>query len=193
MKEVIIILIGILLLNIETMGQIQINNNSFEGEVQDATEIAGWINIEDSTPDILPGVWGVYLDPVDGETYVGLVTRADKRIESIGQLLQKKLEKGKCYQGEVIMTRANVYAGYNGRTKLRIWGGIKRNNKDILLDEIEPNGSEIWETYSFELNPEEDCYFIILEAYYCFEGRKKEKPYNGNLLIDYISEIKLCE
>ena len=49
------------------LGQILLDNPSFEGEPKDATTPIGWLECEKgTTPDILPGFWGVYLQPYDG-------------------------------------------------------------------------------------------------------------------------------
>lgn len=55
---------------------IQFFNPSFEGEPRDAITPLGWIGCEDgTTPDILPGPWGVYLPASEGQTYMGLIVR----------------------------------------------------------------------------------------------------------------------
>ena len=38
-----------------------------------------------TTPDILPGFWGEYNEANHGETYVGMITRANGTYESIGK------------------------------------------------------------------------------------------------------------
>ena len=49
---------------------INLFNSSFEGEARDAINPIGWIGCEDgTTPDILPGPWGVYLPAAEGQTY----------------------------------------------------------------------------------------------------------------------------
>src|SRR5689334_15278944 len=50
---------------------IELFNPSFEDTPQDATMPQGWTGCkEGTTPDILPGFWGVYTPPSDGQTYV---------------------------------------------------------------------------------------------------------------------------
>jgi hypothetical protein len=60
-----------LLLSLSLKAQtIELFNPSFEEEAQDATTPQGWSACkEGTTPDILPGFWGVYTMPSDGETY----------------------------------------------------------------------------------------------------------------------------
>ena len=75
-----------ILLPIALSSQIYLTNASFEGEPQDATVPTGWFACElGTTPDILPGFWGVYSESSEGETYLGLITREDGTFESIGQ------------------------------------------------------------------------------------------------------------
>ena len=57
---------------------ITILNSSFEGEPADATVPQGWMACQEgTTPDILPGYWGVYTYPANGDTYLGLITRGN--------------------------------------------------------------------------------------------------------------------
>ena len=54
---------------------ITVINESFEGEPADATMPQGWMGCQEgTTPDILPGYWGVYTHPADGDTYLGPVS-----------------------------------------------------------------------------------------------------------------------
>ena len=67
--------------------QIEIPNASLEDQASDATTPQGWYPCEpNTTPDILPGFWGVYLPAQNGETYVGLISRSDGSFESISTL-----------------------------------------------------------------------------------------------------------
>ena len=64
----------VLLFPIALLAQdIWLENASFEDEPQDATMPQGWRGWKKgTTPDILPGSWGVYLEPYDGDSYVDL-------------------------------------------------------------------------------------------------------------------------
>ena len=93
-------------------GQIFLDNASFEGEPQDATTPVGWLPCErGTTPDILPGPWGVYQEASDGDTYVGLITRDDGTWESIGQRLKQTLQPKDCYTFFLDLAHSNTYAG----------------------------------------------------------------------------------
>lgn len=172
-------------------GQVYLVNPSFEGdEPQDATVPAGWHYCkEGTTPDILPGVWGVYTRPSDGETFVGLITRADGTWENIGQRLSAPLNSRECYSITLDLAHSNIYSGYNKPIKLRIWGGKTKCAKDQLLAESKFITHTDWETYTFQFVPRERVHYIILEAFYT-EGTTFS--HKGNILIDNVQPIKVC-
>jgi hypothetical protein len=164
-------------------------NASFEGEPRDATIPRGWhICEEGTTPDILPGPWGVYLEPADGETYVGLITRENGTWESIGQRITEKLEEGGCYHLSLELARSDTYMGYNNPIKLRIWGGDRKCRRTQLIGETERIEHTDWRRYSFNFSPDEDLRYLILEAFHV-EGTFS---YSGNILVDDISTVKPC-
>ena len=164
-------------------------NSSFEGEPRDATIPRGWYEcMEGTTPDILPGPWGVYLEPYDGETYVGLITRENGTWEAIGQKLSKALEPNVCHYLRLALARSDTYMGYDQPLKLRIWAGMKKCDRDQLLVESQLIESTEWETFTFQFTPEKKFKYIIVEAFHK-EGRFS---YAGNILIDDISAIRQC-
>ena len=56
--------------------QIFFDNASFEGNPEDATMPTGWHHcLDGTTPDLLPGPWGVIKEAYDGDTYLGLISR----------------------------------------------------------------------------------------------------------------------
>lgn len=170
---------------------IELINPSFEGEPMDATVPQGWMACkEGTTPDILPGYWGVYTEPSDGETYVGLITRHNNTWEVIGQRLSAPLSEGACYEVSMDLAHSDTYSGYNGPIKLRIWISKTKCAKDQLIYESPVIEHLDWKTYRIKFTPEEDAYqYIMLEAFH------SEEPvsYQGNILIDRIREIKACD
>jgi Carbohydrate binding domain len=169
---------------------IRFDNPSFEGVPQDATTPTGWVTCgENSTPDILPGFWGVNTEASDGSTFVGLTTREDGTWEAIGQKLRKPIKADECYVLSLDLARSNAYAGYNNPIKVKIWGGEKRCKKDQLLAESKLINHNDWKTYRFLLNPKKDYPFITFEAHY---ASGLYFAYKGNILIDNCSPIKLC-
>ncbi len=171
--------------------QFSFDNPSFEGEPQDAIVPAGWIGCEPfTTPDILPGYWGVYNEASDGETFVGIITRRDGSFESFGQRTKQVLKKGECYAFAVDVAHSKTYAGYNGVIKLKVWIGGSKCEKDQLVYETNPLKSTDWKNIVIEFTPKQDTRYIIFEAAY---DTSKAKPYNGNLLLDNVSMVVPCK
>ena len=183
-------LVALLICSFGLRAQILLQNSSFEGEPQDATTPIGWLECEKgTTPDILPGYWGVYKEPYDGNTYVGLITRSNGTWEAIGQRLKKVLKKGECYSISMQVAYSELYAGYNEPIKLRIWGGDNRCAKTELFAETEVVDHEEWKLYSFKFTPKQNIKYIIFEAYY---NTEKKFTHSGNILLDNISAIVWC-
>jgi hypothetical protein len=170
--------------------QAKLQNGSFEGdEPQDATTPAGWHPCkEGTTPDILPGVWGVYTEASEGETFVGLITRDDGSYESIGQRLSQPLKTKECYELSIDLAHSKTYSGYNGPVKLRVLGGQSKCGRDQVIAISETIDHTDWETYSFEFVPKVPINYLIIEAHY------KDGPFShrGNILIDNIQPVKQC-
>jgi len=170
--------------------EIRLANASFEGIPSDATMPQQWTACKrGSTPDIMPGFWGVYLEPFDGETYVGLITREDGSFESIGQKVRTPFKAQECYKFTIELAHSNTYANYSLPVRLRIWGGRTRCSKDQLLAESPSVKHLDWKTYQLQFMPEHDYPYIIIEAYY---AKGIFFPYRGNLLMDNISVFKTC-
>jgi len=184
----ILICLGLfpLLLSSQT---ILLNNASFEGKPQDATVPAGWFSCElGTTPDILPGFWGVYQQASEGKTYVGLITRDDGSWESIGQRLPAPLKAKECYAFSVDIAHSNTYSTFNKPLKVRIWGGINKCDKTQLLLETDFIENTDWEKYDVEFTAKRPMNYILIEAYF----REGDFSRRGNILIDNISPIKKC-
>jgi hypothetical protein len=171
--------------------QARLMNPSFEGDKpQDACVPAGWhICKAGSTPDILPGVWGVYTEPSDGNTFVGLITRSDGTWESIGQRLSGPLSPNECYALSLDLAYSRSYAGYNKPVKLRVWGGKSKCARSQVIAESGIIDHTDWETYTFQFVPNETIQYIIVEA---FHSDDAQFSHQGNILIDNIRPIKVC-
>ncbi|HHJ50673.1 MAG TPA: hypothetical protein ENJ88_07215 [Phaeodactylibacter sp.] len=169
---------------------VYLQNASFEDQPQDATVPTDWHPCNPgTTPDILPGFWGVDTEPSDGETYVGLITREDGSRESIGQRLSAPLKQKECYQMVLDLAHSYTYAGYNKAIKLRVWGGQSLCDKAELLFQTEFIENEDWETFKFKFAPQKgDVKYLIFEAFY----RENDATRRGNVLIDNIQPIKVC-
>ncbi len=170
-------------------GQIYLVNPSFEGDPQDATVPVGWFPCrEGTTPDILPGFWGVFTEASEGETFVGLITREDGSWESIGQRLPETLKAGECYSLSVDLAHSLTYAGYNEPVRLRVWGGTEKCGQDqLLFDSGRVEGGE-WQSFETDFTTKGPIRYLLLEAYFHEQG----KLARGNVLIDNIGPVRKC-
>lgn len=174
----------------ENQDQVRLDNPSFEGMTQDATTPIGWMACgKNSTPDILPGFWGVYTEPSDGNSYVGLITREDGTWESMGQHLRQPLKATQCYTFSIDLARSNTYAGYTIPVKFQLWGSRKKCKREQLLAETSVIRHTEWKTYNFEFSPNNDFEYILIEAKY---ANGIYVSYKGNLLLDNCKPFKKC-
>jgi len=169
--------------------RIYLENPSFEDIPKDATTPRGWDACgKYSTPDILPGYWGVDMKPADGKTFIGLIVREDNTWEYISQRLKQPLRRAGCYWFNISLARAAGYSGYSRPTKLRIWGGDNSCHKKELLAETKAIRHTTWKNYRFLFSPTvPKIKFLTIEAYYV-----GKKPYKGNLLLDNCSSLEVC-
>ena len=172
-------------------GQIALENPSFEGIPRDAAVPDGWEACGVySTPDILPGFWEVENEPVEGNSFLGLITRSDETIEFIAQMLDEPLQKSECYVFNVHLARSATYADFNLPVRLRIWGGHELCQRKQLLGQSKPITHQDWRRYEFMMIPKNNYRFLILEAYFL---AGPSIAYNGNVLVDNCSIIEVCD
>ena len=189
MQNIIFLLLGAFLVVTPPKTSIKLMNPSFEGEPQDATTPQGWDACGlYSTPDILPGPWGVYQKPSEGQTFIGLISREDGTWEYLGQQLTKPMKATKCYNFNIQLARSTGYVGYNRPLRLRIWGGTKKCKKEEMLGASPAIKHLTWKNYEFNFFPKKKYTFITLEAYYV-----GDEQYRGNLFIDNCSSIESCD
>lgn len=189
MKYCLFILLSLVGLSTLVAQQFFLRNPSFEGQPADATVPVGWLPCQPgTTPDILPGFWGVYQEANEGDTYVGLITRHDGTWESIAQRLPRTLSTYECFTFTLDLAHSRTYMGYNRPIRLRIWGGRTKCLKEQLLFESEEIRHTDWRSYVVEFTLERPVNYLLLEAYY------PEHPtgYPGNILIDNISVFQRC-
>lgn len=171
---------------------IPIRNPSFEDDAPAQSKVPrGWQSYTaGSTPDILPGAWGIQFAPQDGKTCVGLVTREDGTSEDIAQVLPESLKGGTCYTFSIHLARAPKYVGYNHPVRLRIWGGAGRGKKEMLLASSPLIDHSDWRKYPFQFVPARDMRYITFEAWF---GPGITFKYKGNILLDNCSVIEKCD
>lgn len=180
-----------LFLNAQTDGKIHFKNPSFEDTPRESASPDGWTSFTpDSTPDILPGAWGVQSQPQHGRTCIGLVTRDDGTREDFGQRLPELLKSGYCYTFTIYLAHAPKYVGYNHPTRLRVWGGGANGGKEVLLASTPLIDHATWKPYKLQFVPSRDVQFITFEAYFAPGATIK---YKGNLLLDNCSPIERCD
>ena len=187
--QILLVLSLVFALNLQA--QVKIDNSSFEGTPNDAEMPNGWHGCNPgTTPDILPGPWGVSTEPSEGNTFMGLITRDNGEWESVGQRLKKPLIAKGCYTFSVDLAHSKTYNNYNKPIKLKIWGGRTRCSKDQLLTESKVITHSDWVTYEFSITPNFNVNYIIFEAFF---GDDQIKSWKGNILIDNCSEIRKCD
>lgn len=171
------------------VAQVTVINPSFEDSPSDATMPQGWHACADmTTPDIMPGYWGVYNEPSDGDTYVGIITRENGSFESFGQRLSNPLIKGECYRFAIDLAHSDIYAGYNRPLKLQIFIGEDKCDLDQLVFTSETVKNLEWKTHYIEFKADSDHQYIILKAYF----KDGNFSYKGNILVDNMTSIVLC-
>lgn len=171
--------------------KIYFENASFEDTPRESASPRGWQSVTPgSTPDILPGPWGVKVAPQHGKTCLGLVTREDGTREDVTQFLPGMLKAGTCYTFTLYLSHAPRYAGYNQPVRLRIWGGAGRAGRDQLLAASPLIDHADWRVYKFQFVPDRDMRVLTFEAYYA-PGALFQ--YKGNILLDNCSPIERCD
>ena len=172
------------------IGQSVIRNPSFEGRSGMNKLPLEWdICKRGSTPDILPGYWEVTTPPADGDNYVGLITRSEGTWESIGQQLSTPVVPEECHTFSLKLARSATYVNFNLPIRLRIYLGNGICDRGQLVGESSNINATDWKEYIFSFIPDRAYTHLVLEAYY---GNGIYFYYNGNILIDDLSEIKLC-
>ncbi len=182
---------------------IVLSNSSFEDEPRSSYTPSGWYDCGkpgETPPDIQPSAFQVTKKAVDGNTYLGMVTRDNDTWEGVGQYLRTPLEADQCYDFDLYLARSDVYLSrtrvseglqqYTQPIKLRIWGGNSNCENKEMLDETKVVSHTTWRKYDFKLNPSRTYRYILIEVFY-------ETPtlfaYNGNLLVDKCSAIVPCD
>lgn len=164
----------------------------------------------ETPPDVQPNpgiafgekpYFDVTLPAQDGPTYMGMVVRDNDTQESVSQRLITPLEGGKCYEMSLFLARSETYLS-NGRSrdgsgetemvdftkpiKIRIYGGNSYCQKAELLGETPLVENTKWKEYNLRFEPTTNHRFILIQAFY---KTPTLFPYNGNVLVDNLSDI----
>ncbi len=188
-------------------GVIHLENPSFEGvpgeSVKDNLFPKGWQDCGfkgETPPDVHPieggGTFQVTQEPVDGDTYIGMVVRENDTWEMVGQQLSSPMQAGSNYNFSIYLCRSKIYLGnsrvsgmqinYAAPIMLRIWGGNDDCDRKELLATSGLVVNTDWEEYEFQFSPTKNFTHIIFEAFYKVPTKFL---YNGNLLMDMASDI----
>lgn len=171
-------------------GKIHLTNPSFEDYPRASACPEGWASYTPgSTPDIMPGAWGVQVKAFDGFTSVALVTREDGTREDISQRLPQALKSGTCYTFSIYLAHSKQYVGYNHPTRLRIWGSSGKSKQQLLASSVLID-HENWVEYKFQFVPNHAMQYITFEAYF---APGSLFHYRGNILLDQCSPIERCD
>lgn len=185
------VIFSIIIISLQIVGHSQITmiNPGLEDTPSDATVPQGWTACEwMTTPDILPGYWGVYTEAYEGDTYAGIITRENNTFESFGQRLSQPLMIDTCYHMSLQLAHSTIYAGYGQpiQLKISISDEICGSTEVIFTSPIISH--EKWKEYKFTFTPSRKAQYILLEAY----NSEKSRALKGNILIDAVSSIENC-
>lgn len=187
--KLVAVLLLLCICNYHTEAQIKVKNPSFEDTPSDAIVPKSWTPCQEyTTPDILPGFWGVYKKPTHGNTYMGLITRENGTFESIGQRLSESTKSSECYEFNLQLSYSKIYAGYNKPIYLRIWLGKNMCDRGQLIYQSALINHEQWKKYNVNFKSEKAYRYILIEAFY----KEDIFSHKGNILLDQMSTIKLC-
>lgn len=193
---------------------IRLQNPSFEDMPHRGSSsgpsVRGWLDCglskfpSESPPDIHPvadNAWAVAMNAYDGNTYLGLVTRANDTWESLSQALSVPIQGGVCYSFTAFLARSTEYKSATAKTQklgtnelenfvrpavLLIWGGNSFCDKAELLGESPAISNENWKKYQFTFQPQKTHKYITIEAFY---KTPILEAYNGHVLVDGLSDI----
>lgn len=193
----------LLFLIIESSGQsdtIFWKNPSFEGIPRTSLLPKGWFNCNATTllsPDIQPnGAFQMQKQALEGDTYLGMVTRENNTKASVGQQLNQPLQQGQCYFFTISLCRTNHYKSLHATTehieqddgpvKLTIWAGNEACQRKEKLAETNAVYNKNWLDFVLTFQPSNNYEFILFEANY---EEDLSIPYNGHLLMDRATPI----
>lgn len=199
------ILLLILFFGKNTFAQdtISLKNASFEWSSAIANSIpAGWeicSRPNETPPDVHSKStrhYKVNHAPQFGKNYIGLVVRSNFTYESIHQKLKKNLQKGKTYKMEMYAAMSDTFKSHDSKTTklvsfttpaiIRIWGVKNKCETLELLFESQPINYVEWKKLDVKFTPKMNHDRILIEAFY---DKMITDPYNGNVLIDGLTEI----
>lgn len=179
---------------------IKLDNPSFEDSVGAEHIPKDWYDCGfagETSPDTQPsGSFGCNKPAFHNATYLGMVVRDNSTWEGVGQRLKTPLLKDIKYSFSLYVCRSNIYMSKSRTTEedvnyttpviIRIWGGVGYCAKEELLAESKLITSTDWQKIDFILKPKNQYQYFMIEAFYKIPTLF---PYNGNVLVDNLSNI----
>lgn len=177
-----------------------VNNRSFEGPNRPNRPPSFWYPCSpESTPDTQPSAYGVSLPASDGNTYIGLVTRAldfepfEVR-EDMETRMNLPLLPGFPYLLSVNLAHAadmgyddnGTYVEVNRAIRLTVYAGTATCQRDELLWQSPVIENEDWAAFEEVIRPQtEEMRYLVFEA-----TPVGTRTTNGNVLIDNFNLIE---
>lgn len=201
-KLLLLILSSFLCGTASAQDTIRIFNASFDDDPPGCGKVpSGWTKIGklDLLPDLQPYCHKVTTPAQDGSACLSLVATEDGDWQGVSTYLGDgvAIRRPNTYKMSVWVAYSKEMeqeVATGGKTKsfgkpavLRIWGYNTKDELDELLAQTDILPTTKWTKYDFEIEPTvTDFEQLDFEVYY---NPEKEDPYNGNILIDHISDI----
>jgi gliding motility-associated-like protein len=151
---------GIFMLPATLVAQdIGVRNRSLEGRAQQYRAPTQW-EVVASTPDIQPGVTGVYTPASDGNTYSAF-RGGISWLEAIAQHLNTNLLPDKTYRVSFDLYYAKGYDSATCYGALAIYGGTTLTDTLELLWQSGPFYNTSWERFTAEFTPHGEYSYIV--------------------------------
>lgn len=196
--------------NVPKLGRRKSTIGNFEEIGYDPNTCSGWedlgsVKFKGESPYDVHSGYSNYFKcahlPSDGITYVGLVTRENGAVESVGTKLIQPLSKKSCYN--ISIDVAHSYSLESATKRDEIDFSTRSFKKPVILRvklkkgkaketftvyESEPIINEEWETLNFSFEDLHDFDYLILECDH--SAAVTQGYYNGNLLLDNITFLE---
>ena len=173
---------------------IYIMEPSFE-DVSDENEAYYWTNCGDAKELIFPifnngdEQFDVTAKSFEGDYFIGLVVRENGTTEGLSQYLHEPLLAGKIYHFSVLLQAPEVFTyhttDFAHPIVFEVYGSSDACSLDELLAFTEPVTKQEWMQFDFTLEPTEDFNWLTLRVGFM----DNQEPYNGSVLMDYVSDI----
>jgi gliding motility-associated-like protein len=189
-----------------------LQNGSLEGPLGDQIPPDFWASDDEYSDPNLMDQYLTYIDstayyPVDGANFALLRARganyaepwyAPRQREYLYQQLLNPLETNTCFRLNAYLCTNSDYDVEDSENpnlayplKFQVWGSNQRASRDILLVDSDPISNTEWQNYSFNFTTSDiSVSYLLIEVQWDTVNVRPE-PYNGMMLIDNMSLIKL--